>query len=71
MSAEESKIKFAENSMIHPDPHTITFNADEVTIAADRVCLGFEDIPFTFETIKTLEFKDIKGNKTFTYVRKD
>ena len=69
-----NEIKFAggdSNLLIDPEPHTITFHADEILISADRVCLGFEDMPFNLKTIKTLEFKNLKGDKTFTYVRKD
>ncbi len=67
-----NEIKMDPNLVIkEPEPHTITFHADEFTIGADRVCVAFEDIPFTLETIKTLVFKNMKGDKVFTYEKKD
>jgi len=62
----DNDVKFACAEQINV-PSTITFIADEVTISAERLCLGFEEMPLDLTTINTLVFKSMDGKKTYTY----
>jgi len=71
MSKSEIELDDGKNIIFPKMPDTITFQADEVKIGSDNLCLSFEELPWDMTKIKKLEFRNMKGDTVFIYLKKE